>query len=74
MQQQKGKLTFFYGVPEASNYPTHAKSIKALGPKVKREKKIIVLFRGKNRKYIEKIIGDQYSIWTPRPDQTIDIS
>ena len=49
--------------------PTHAKTIRALGPKEEKwGKKIIVLLKRRNKKYIEKIVGDQYSIWTPRLD------
>lgn len=38
MRFGKRKSTFLSGMPQASNYPTHAKSIKALGPKVNRKK------------------------------------
>lgn len=48
-------------------------ALGALVPKVKRKKKIIVLFESRNKKYTEKIVGDQYSIWSPRLDWTIDI-
>lgn len=69
MRFGKRKSTFLSGMPQASNYPTHAKSIKALGPKVNRKKKPhSAVQRKRNKKYIEKIIEDQYSIWTPRPD------
>lgn len=45
------------------------KPFRALGPEEERwEKKIIALLKRRNKKYIEKIVGDQYSIWTPRLD------
>lgn len=50
------------------------KPLGALVPKVKRKKKkSLCCFESRNKKYTEKIVGDQYSIWTPRLDQTIDI-
>lgn len=68
------KVTIFYTeCLKRTTIQLMQKALGALVPKVKRKKKSLCCFESRNKKYTEKIVGDQYSIWTPRLDQTIDI-